>query len=77
MFSVKRDRDGKVFTSDMSAEDYIYAIHFCTSYTQVKVQELGEDGILMSSDIICKPVGTQANWVDLFAIQDDDTGTFI
>ena len=24
MFSVKRDRDGKVFTSDMSAEESIY-----------------------------------------------------
>lgn len=77
MISVKRDRDGKVFTNDMSVRESIYEIHFCTSYTQVKVQEYGEDGKMRSSDIICKPVGVQVNWVDLIAIQDDDTGTFV
>ena len=77
MISVKRDGDGKIFTSDMSAKESIYEIHFCTSYTQVKVQELNEDGKLKSIDIICKPVGTNASWVDLIATRDDDTGTFV
>jgi len=78
VISVKRDRDGKIFTNDMSAKESIYEIHFCTSYTQVRVQELDEDGKLLSREIICKAVGTNANWVDLMAIQDDDdTGTFL
>lgn len=77
MISVKRERDGKIFTSDMSAEESIYEIHFCTSYTQVKVQELDEDGKLKTLDIICKPEGSQPSWVDLIATQDDDTGTFV
>ena len=77
MINVKRDRDGKIFTSDMSAEESIYEIHFCTSYTQVRVQELDEDGKLKSLDIICKPEGTQSSWVDLISVQDDDTGVLI
>lgn len=77
MISVKRDRDGKIFTSDMSAEESIYEIHFCTSYTQVRVQELDEDGKLKSLDIICKPEGTKPSLVDLISTQDDDTGTFM
>lgn len=77
MISVKRDRDGKIFTSDMSAEELIYEIHFCTSYTLVRVQELGEDGKLKSSDIICKQEGTQARWLGLIATLDDDTGAFM
>jgi hypothetical protein len=77
MIRVKRDRDGKIFTSDMSAKESIYEIHFCTSYTQVRVQEIDEDGKLKSLDIICKPEGTQASWTDLIATQDDDTGAFV
>lgn len=77
MISVKRDRDGKVFTNNMSAKESIYEIHFCTSYTQVKVQELDEDGNLKSLDIICNPEGTKANCIDLIATQNDDTGTFV
>lgn len=77
MISVKRDRDGKIFTNDMIAKESIYEIHFCTSYTQVKVQELDNDGKLKSLDIICKPEGTKASWVDLIATKDCDTGAFV
>lgn len=61
----------------MSEKESIYEIHFCTSYTQVRVQELDENGKLKSLDIICKPEGTQPNWIDSIATQDDDTGTFV
>lgn len=77
MIKVKRDRDGKVFTTDMSQDEGIYEMHFCTSYTQVMIQELNEEGRLTNSEIICEPVGTKANWIDLIATQDDDTGTFV
>lgn len=76
MISVKRNRDGKVFTSDMSKSDGIYEIHFCTSYTQVMIQEEIE-GELVNKEVICEPVGTKASFVDLIAIQDDDLGCFI
>lgn len=77
MITVKRDRDGKLFTSDMSEKESIYEIHFCTSYTQVKIQELNESGELKSMDIICHTEGSKPNFVDLIATQDDDTGTLL
>lgn len=77
MISVKRDKDKKVFTTDMSKDEGIYEMHFCTSYTQVMIQELDEDGKLTDKEIICAPVGTEPNWVDLIATQDDDTGVFL
>ena len=76
MIKVKRHRDGKVFTNDMSADEGIYEIHFCTSYAQVKVQEL-EDDYLQCKEIICQPVGSVPSWVDMLAVQNDDTGEFI
>ncbi|AFT66179.1 hypothetical protein Q91_0139 [Cycloclasticus sp. P1] len=61
----------------MSKEEGIYEMHFCTSYTQVMIQELDEDGKLTSGEIICLPEGTKPNWVDLIATQNDDTGVFV
>ena len=75
MIKVTRDKDGKVFASDMSKDECIIEIHFCTSYTQVKVYEFGEDRAFWEKDIICQPIGTKPNTLDLIATQDDDTGT--
>lgn len=77
MIKVKRNSDGKVFTNDMSEREGIYEIHFCTSYTQVMIQEEDESGKLESKAIICDPVGTKQNPVDLIATQDDEAGIFI
>ena len=77
LISVKRDSDDKVFTTNMSEKEGIYEMHFCTSYTQVKVQELNQSGELISKDIICPPIGTVGNFVDMIAIQNDDTGIII
>lgn len=74
MIAVRRDRDGKIFTIDMSKDECIYEMHFCTSYTQVRVQEADEKGKLQSKDIICLPVGSTPSSLDLIATQDDDTG---
>lgn len=70
---VTRDSDQRVFTSDMSGDDSIIEIHFCTSYTQVVVQEMVE-GKGKCHDIICPPLGSTPNPVDLIATQGDETG---
>lgn len=74
MISVIRDKDKKVFTTDMSKEECIYEMHFCTSYTQVLVQEFNKNGWLDKDEIICPPVGTKPHWVDQIAILNCDTG---
>lgn len=77
MISVKRNKDGKIFTTDMSARDRIYEMHFCTSYTQVMIHEEVEGGFSMSKEIICPAFGTNPNPIDLIAIQGDDTGVIL
>lgn len=67
MIKVKRNRDGKVFTIDMSEKETIYEIHFCTSYTQVRIQEHGENGPYTKNDIFVKPIGTKTNCIDQLA----------
>jgi hypothetical protein len=54
-----------------------YEMHFCTSYTQVLIQEEGENGSLESKEIICEPVGSNPNPIDLIAVQNDESGTLI
>ena len=77
MIKVKRDRDGKIFSSDMSDDNRcsILQIHFCTSYTQVVVQDLDSDE--KPADIVCPPIGMSPNWVDCIATQDCDNGKFV
>ena len=77
MIKVKRNHDGKVFTSDMSKDDCILEIHFCTSYTQVICYELDEDGSLQQIDIICPADCTEMGLVDGIAVADSDWGRFI
>lgn len=77
MIKVKRERDGKVFTTDMSKEECIYEIHFCTSYTQVVFYEVDDEGNRVTRYVICDPVGTKGSPFDLLAIQGEDSGTFI
>ena len=77
MIAVKRNRDGKVFSSDMSKDECIYEIHFCTSYTQVMIYEVDENGDLKEGEIICDAVGTRPCPLDLIATDGDDRGEFI
>lgn len=77
MIRVKRHIDGKVFDTDMSKHEGIYEMHFCTSYTQVMIQESDDGGKLQDKEIICAPVGTKPCQIDLIATQEDDTGEFI
>ena len=73
IIKVKRDKDGEVFTSDMSTSRGIIEIHFCTSYTQVIIQE-EIDGKFPESHIICPPEGSEPSWIDQIATVGDDTG---
>jgi len=75
---VKRLSDGKIFSNDMNDENNrcILAINFCSSYTQVTVQE-EVNGKFPPSDIICAPIGTDPNWIDLIAPKDDERGVFV
>lgn len=69
--SVKRLSDGKVFTNNMSSDESIYEIHFCTSYTQVRVQEV-LDGKLTSQDVFCRPLGTEMSPIDSISFRGDE-----
>lgn len=77
MIRVKRESDGKIFTNDMTSQDCIYEIHFSTSYTQVKVQELQPCGTFKSSELICAPEKSKPSFVDMIAVQGYDKGEFI
>jgi hypothetical protein len=77
MIKVKRKRDGKVFDSNMSSESKlsILAIHFCTSYALVEIQDL--ETREKQPDIICEPIGSAPNPVDFIAARDCDEGEFV
>lgn len=77
MIQVKRLKDGKIFTNDMTEKESIYEIHFCTSYTQVLVQEEDPYGNLKRKDIICPAIGIVPTWEDLLSIRFNDEGVFL
>jgi hypothetical protein len=76
IIKVKRHWDGKIFTSDMSDPygDVIIEIHFCTSYTQVIVQDKEEK---QAVSIMILDEGTKPSIIDTFAIQGIGTGSFV
>lgn len=73
LIRVRRESDGKVFSSDMREDNVIYEMHFCTSYTQVFVQEA--DGIYLG--LCCPPIGTNPSWWDMVVMQDVEKGVFL
>lgn len=78
LIQVKRLKDGRIFTSDMSGKDdaCILGISFCTSYTQVVIQEkIGE--IFTQFDLICKPICSEPCTIDLIATANDDEGVIL
>jgi len=85
LIKVKNSKTGKIYSNDMSDKNTqcILSINFCTSYTQVEVQdEIDEDGrrTYPTHTIILPPSGVSLkdiNWVDLIAIQEDNRGEWI
>lgn len=63
----------KTYTSNMAADNkqVIIEIHFCTSYTQVIVQD-EVDGKFETHDIFIDPIGSKACPFDLMAIKEAD-----
>ena len=82
LIRVRDDVTGKIYSNDMSENNdlSILEIHFCTSYTQVEVQDKINNGkgLEYPTHTICiQPLGTKPNWVDLIAIQDSNAGSWI
>ena len=68
---VKRDKDSKIFTSNVEDDNFILNIYCNTSYTQVQVHEFREDIHSFVTDFIYCP--TSANTLP----KHGDTGTFL
>jgi len=82
LIKVKDKKTGVIYSTNMmdGNKHSILEINFCTSYTQVTVQdEIEVDGKTEypTHDIILPPFGTTPNWVDLIATQDDNEGVWI
>ena len=82
LIKVKDNKTGIIYSTNMvdSNKHSILGMNFCTSYTQVTVQdEIEVDGQTQypTHDIILPPFGTKPNWVDLIASQDDNDGVWI
>lgn len=82
LIKIKDKKTGTIYTNDMGADNKncILEIHFCTSYTQVKVQSEKESHgktIFPTHDIMLSPVKSKANFVDLIAIQNDNEGEWL
>lgn len=79
---VKDTKTGIIYSNDMSDtnKNSILAINFCTSYTQVTVQEeIDYNGgkAYPEHDIIIPSELPEVNWVDMIAVQNDPVGEWI
>lgn len=77
MIKVRREVDGKIFTSDVSTEEGIYEMHFSTSFTQVRVQEFDCNGKIVHKDIFCQPDGSEPDGWDFRGVKHNQVGSFI
>jgi len=85
LLKIKNSKTGKIYTNDMSKDNTqcILSINFCTSYTQVEVQdEIDENGkrTFPTHTIILPVIGvslSEINWVDMIAIKDDVCGEWV
>ena len=80
LIKVKDNQSGEVYTNEMDSDKCILEIHFCTSYAQVKVQDVINESGKMSyptHDIILPPLKGMVNWVDLIATQNDNVGEWL
>lgn len=74
-----KDSKGKVFSNDMSQFECIIEIHFCTSYTQVVVQEKDdEEDKTIYRDIIIpiKNDNELEQAIDFIAVKSDEIGSW-
>jgi uncharacterized protein (DUF4213/DUF364 family) len=74
-----KDRDGNVYTNDMSSDKTIIEIHFGTSYTQAIVQTevTGENGVTTYPEknvFIPTEADDLASALDFIAVSDSEIG---
>ena len=79
---VKDKQTGKVYSNDFGVDhgQSILEIHFCTSYTQVVVQDVIPVGDKLSypaKSLILPPLGSKPNPIDLIATDGDHEGEWI
>lgn len=82
IIKVKSKKTGIIYSSDMSDlnNHSILQIDFCTSYTEVNVQdviEINGEKSYKCHDIVIQPVGSKPCWIDLISIQGYDEGEFV
>jgi len=76
-----RDKDGNIYTNDMShnADKWILEIHFGTSYTQVIVQDKlqnDEGNEIFPQKNIIIPMGDMY-WIDMLAVNENEIGEWV
>ncbi len=79
---IRDKKTGVIYSSNMSGENKhtILSMNFCTSYIQVEVQDETEIGVkkkYIVHDVILTPFGTESNWIDLIATQEDNKGEWV
>lgn len=68
MIIVKRDSDGKIFTTNVSMVESIYEIYFYSDHTRVTVREIAPDTATTRwSHIICKPTVCRQSCSDVIS----------
>jgi hypothetical protein len=81
LIQVKENATDIIYDNDMSKDKHsILEIHFCTSYTQVVVQDKIEEGgqiLYPKHSIIIPPLNSRPNWIDEIATQGDNAGIWI
>jgi len=85
LLKIKDLNNDKIYSNDMSNQNTqsILSINFCTSYTEVEVQDEIDNGCeksFPSHTVILPPYGIlpeYISWVDLIAIQKDARGEWV
>lgn len=79
---IRDKKTGVIYSSNMSDHNKhaIISMDFCTSYTQVKVQDVIDVSgkkKFSTKDIILPPIGSSPNWIDEIAIKDDNEAEWV
>ena len=79
---IRDKKTGVVYSSNMNDnnKNAILSMNFCTSYTEVEVQDVIEaDGKkkFPIHTVILPPFGSEPSWIDLIATQEDNEGEWV
>ena len=79
---IRDKKTGVVYSSDMNDnnKNAILSMNFCTSYTEVEVQDVIEVDAkkkFPTHTLILPPFGSEPSWIDLIATQEDNEGEWV